>query len=251
MIDGHCHLERNLGSLRMAFQSLHAEAKEAGVTEIILLNLPELAFNNRDVLEFSRDFDGFFHVFPGLDPQTKGACRRLNEYKNEGAQGLKLHPRLHGYCIECPQCVELIKLAGDLSLPVLIDCFPAGKNIVLGNSPRSVGRIAEQAQKTRIAIGHAGGHQLLDAMMIVKHYELVFADLSFTLLYYRNSHVQKDIPYFLESMKYKRVFWGTDYPDRTYKNTVELSIRELDQMGVTGEKRALLLSGNASLFLGK
>ena len=251
MIDGHCHLDKRLGGLEPALESLRSEAWEAGVKGVILLNLPELAFENSAVLESAQRYDKFFRVFPGINPKRKKDHRLLNDYKKAGAKGVKLHPRLHNYSVECGECIDLLRQAGELKLPVLIDCWPDGKNIALGNLPESFAKIAENVIDTRIAIGHAGGHHILDAMMVSKYYGNIFLDLSFTLLYYRNSQLNKDVEYILNSMKFEKVFWGTDYPDRPYKDTMRLSLQEFDNMSIPKEKRLLLLSANALSFLGE
>jgi len=251
MIDGHCHLDKRLGGLEPVMESLRREAWEAGVKGVILLNLPELAFENSVVLEAAERYGSYFRVFPGINPMRKNEHNQLHDYKKAGAKGLKLHPRIHNYSVECPECIDLLRQAGELKLPVLVDCFPDGKNIALGNLPRSFAWVAENVGNTRIAMGHAGGHHILDAMMVAKSFKNIFLDLSFTLLYYRNTNLSKDVEYVLRSMKFERIFWGTDYPDRPYQDSVRLSLREFDDMLIPKEKRPLLLSMNALSFLGE
>lgn len=249
MIDGHCHLDKKLGSVENAFKFLFDEAKNIGIKEIILINIPEINFENSEVLNFANNYNNFFHVFPTINPFNKKAKYLVESYKNAGAKGIKLHPRIHKFKIECVECIELLKCAGDLKLPVLIDYFPADKNIILGNSSASFGKIAEQAPHTKIAIGHAGGHHILDSMMVAKYYKNIFLDLSLTLLYYRTSHIIKDIEYVLNSMKYERIFWGTDYPDRPYSQSVQLSLYEFEQMNLQERGKKLLLKHNVISFL--
>jgi len=249
MIDGHCHLDKSLGTPEKALHFLYQEANRSGIKGILLLNLPELAFNNTEVLKLSQDYEGFFNVFPGINPRTKGCSYKLEQLKKCGAKGIKLHPRLHNYKIECKECVETLRKAGDLAMPVLIDCFPDGKNISLDNLPGSFGRVAELLGKTRIAIGHAGGHHILDAMMVAKSFENIFLDLSFTLLYYRNSPLTKNIAYALHNLKFKKIFWGTDYPDRSYSTSVRSSLAELEEMKIPEEGMSALLWENVISFL--
>lgn len=249
MIDGHCHLDKRLGAPEKAFRSLYDEAHKFGIQSILLLNLPELAFENADVLKLAKEYQGFFHVFPGINPKSQGDWHLLELYEKAGAKGIKLHPRLHEYSVECSECVKILQHAGALGLPVLIDCFPDGKNISLGNLPGSFGRVAEKVNKTKIAIGHAGGHHILDAMMVAKQFPNIYLDLSFTLLYYRHLPLIKDIEYALRCMKYKKVFWGTDYPDRVYEDSVKLSCIEFKKMQIPNESLSLLLHENVLFFL--
>ena len=250
MIDGHCHLDKRIGSCAEAMERLYFEACEAGMQSVILLNIPEIAFDNYEVLENTQKYANFFRFFPSFSPVDIKANAELEKLKDMGVSGLKLHPRIHGYYAGCAESIHLMKKAGELGLPVLVDCFPDGRNIALGNMPEAFAMIGEQAPETRIAIGHAGGHRILDALMVEKFYKNIYLDISFTLLYYRNSSVIQDIAYAIKSSHAKRIFWGTDYPDRPYKISVDLSRCELENMGVSEEERTALFYTNAKTFLG-
>lgn len=250
MIDGHCHLDKKSGRCAEALQRLYKEATSAGVKKIVLLNIPELAFDNTEVIENAKTYNGFFSVFPSVNPAEGSACSEFKRLRASGASGLKLHPRFYGYRFESDECMALLNCACELKVPVMMDCFPDGKNLFLGNTPDAFAKIAERIPELKIAIGHAGGHRILDALMIAKYYKNIYLDLSYTLLYYRNSGVIKDIKYVIESMRAERIFWGSDYPDRHYNETVNLSVKEFDKMNLTGEVRKAVLEDNALHFLG-
>lgn len=249
MIDGHCHLDRNIGSCEDAVCYLHGEAVNAGVKGVVLLNLPEIAFPNDDVIEATRRYGSFFSVFPALDPTQSKPNALLERYKASGAVGLKLHPRLHNYKIDDGWCVEVVRHAGRLNMAVMVDCFPDGNNLALGNIPEAFMGLADKAPEARIAIGHAGGHRILDALMIAKRYNNLYLDISYSLLYYRNSSVINDIAYVVKSMNGKRMFWGTDYPDRPYSDSVRFSRNELERMDLTEFQRDAVLHNTVKEFL--
>ena len=231
----------------MAF--LFGEAKKEKIKGIILLNVPSIAFSNEEVLKAAQDYDGFFRVFPC--PEAKSSLSAIQKLKKKGAQGLKLHPRLADKTLDSPEYLSLIKKAADLNIPVLIDCFPDGKNLALGNIPEKFAALAQKIPSVRIAIGHAGGHKILDALMVAKYFKNIYLDLSYTLLYYRNSRVIENIAYAIKSIKGKRVFWGSDYPDRSYGRTVKLSLEELSGMKISAKDRKAILENNVKEFLGE
>lgn len=249
MIDGHCHLDRKAGNSAKALRHLYEESSLVGIKKIILINIPELAFDNNQVIEDAKIYNGFFHVFPSVNPFNRSAFDELKQLKVSDASGLKLHPRLHGYHINSDECVGLLAWAQELKMPVMIDCFPDGRNLSLGNTPDAFARIAEKLPELVIAIGHAGGHRILDALMVAKYFKNIYLDLSYTLLYYHNSDVVKDIAYVIESIKAERIFWGSDYPDRSYRETVELSLKEFDRMILAEDVRKSILETNAENFL--
>lgn len=251
MIDGHCHLDKKIGNCSRAFAYLYKTASGKGIEKIILLNIPELAFDNSAVIKEAKKYSGFFRVFPSVNPRSRSACEELKELKDSGACGLKLHPRLHGYTLAGKECRSLLRTAEKLKMPVMVDCFPDGRSVALGNTPDAFASLAEGLPDLKIAIGHSGGHRILDALMVAKYFKNIYLDLSYTLLYYRDSSVIKDIAYAIENMKAERIFWGSDYPDRGYEETVNLSMKEFEKMGLSGRLLKPVLTSNAEIFLGE
>ena len=43
---------------------------------------------------------------------------------------------------------------------------------------------------------------------------------AYSLLYYLESNVSKDIIYAMKSMKFDKIMYGSDYPDRNIKDTL-------------------------------
>lgn len=249
MIDGHCHLDKNAGDCLNAMRNLYEAASSLGIKKIILLNLPELAFDNDMVIEEAKKYNDFFCVFPSVNPVSSSACAELERLRASGAWGLKLHPRLHGYYISSDKCLNLLSRAAELKMPVIADGFPDGRNLYLGNMPDAFTLIAEKLPDLKIAIGHAGGHRVLDALMVAKYYKNIYLDLSYTLLYYRDSSVLNDIAYAIKSIRAERILWGSDYPDRPYEETVTLSMQELKKMGLPDAYLKAVRETNAERFL--
>ena len=250
MFDGHCHLDCSLGNAENAVKQLHDEAVKSGVGGIVLLNIPDQGFSNEEVFEQTQSYGGFFYVFPGLNITRENIAEDLSRFVALGAKGIKLHPRIHNYSLTDPRLRMLLGLVQEANLPVLIDCFPDGRNLVLGNRPEAIGALASEFPDLRIAIGHAGGHHIMDAMMVAKSYKNIYLDLSFTLLYYRDTTIADQCSYCLKNMKYERVFVGTDYPDRPYSLTLVMTCEELTKLKITGSQRDRLFEENIALYLG-
>ena len=250
MIDAHCHLDAKLGAVDHALASLHREAKASGVSQVFLMNIPGPSFGGPDgfdnaaVLRAAAAHGGFFQVFPEIDPKPPDAAELLRSYQALGAAGLKLHPRLRAFNVLEPGCVALVQAAGALGLPVMACAFPDGLNLKLRNDAASFAALAELAPQARIAVGHAGGHHVLDFLMAAKTWKNLWLDLSFSPLYYRGASTPADLAFAVGSLRRQRVFWGTDHPDRPYAETVRLSADFLAGVGDDG-----FLAANALAFL--
>ena len=256
MIDGHCHLDPTFQDCRKALDFLFQESKSAGIEKIVLLNIPGInfgdvqGFDNDEVIEGAKAYGDFFHVFPAINPLKPNAIDKVKIYQGLGVAGIKLHPRIHQYSLENQHCVDLVKEAGSVNLPVLICGFPDGLGLKLGNTPLAFGRLADKAPETRIAMGHAGGHHIIDAVMIAKACKNIYLDLSFSLLFYQDSSVLHDLSFAIRSLQGKKLFWGTDYPDRSYAATVEMSLAAFEGFQLTDVDKKAILSKNVFEFLG-
>lgn len=256
MIDAHCHLDTDAPDASSAMALLRRDAMANGVEKVFLLNIPGklfgggFGFENDDILRIAPRYDGFFEVFPAINPMLSDARETLEAYKAAGASGLKLHPRLHAYHVGEKACAELVAAAGDLNMPVIICAFPDGLSLRLGNDAKSFALLAEAAPDTRIAIGHAGGHHILDFMMVAKAYPNLYLDVSFSPVYYMGSTIPPDIAYAIRNVRGRRVFWGTDYPDRGYAESVRLSVEFWEEdAGLPPDIQMAVFKGNAEAFL--
>ncbi len=257
MIDCLCHLDsEKYNNPADALLSLYQQAQTVEVVKIFLVNMPGQnfgninPFENEQIFDLLESFKYFYEFFPGINPLDKNALQTIQKYKERGAIGIKLHPRLHSYNIESPECLEIAKFAGTLEMPVIVCGFMDGIALKLGNLPESFGRFADKCPETKIMMAHAGGHKIIDSLMVMKSCPNLYLDLSFTLLYYRNCPaIMEEIKYAIKSSKAKRIMWGTDYPDRPYAETCELSIKEFRKMDLSLEIESEILVSNPYEFI--
>jgi len=227
VIDTHLHLDDQ--NFESPFKAADFLAKELAVNHIsrgIILQLDMQRWSAQSVANAIEKHDclaGFINI----DPYKFDALERLEQgVDTYGYIGLKLHPRLQRFSLDDTQVIELVGAAGELNIPVLIDAFPDGEWLLMGFKPELFGRLADRCPGTRIILAHFGGHHCIDMMMLAKRFRNVYLDLSFSLLYYQGSSVVGDILYSCKSMKYHKIFYGSDYPDRSVGETL-LTAREI------------------------
>jgi predicted TIM-barrel fold metal-dependent hydrolase len=186
--------------------------------------------------------------FVNVDPCSRSALENLQRGHDLGFRGVKLHPRIQHYRPDDASCVALVRRAGELGMPVLLDCFPDGDWLMAGLDVLQYATLAREAPDTKVIVAHAAGHHCLDLLMLAKRVKNLWFDVSYSLLYYRGPVIES-LFYALESIRYERVLFGTDYPDRPLKISVESSLALIDDFGVTGDARSRLLWKNASELL--
>jgi predicted TIM-barrel fold metal-dependent hydrolase len=182
--------------------------------------------------------------FVNINPSASTALQDVKIGFDLGFRGLKLHPRIQGYRPDDDSCVAVVRRAGELGMPVLIDCFPDGDWLMAGLNLSQYAVLARQAPDSKVIVAHAGGHHCLDLLMLAKRVKNLWFDVSYSLLYYTNP-VLDALFYAMKSIRYERVLFGTDYPDRPLNTSVERSLDLFDQFGVDANAREKILWKNA------
>jgi predicted TIM-barrel fold metal-dependent hydrolase len=248
IIDAHLHLDdRPAGSAADAVQRLVDEMASCGVGHAVVLHLLWQRWSVEAVAEALAQqpmLTGFINV----DPRSPTALEDVQRGYELGFRGLKLHPRIQRYRPDDAECIAVVRRAGELGMPALIDCFPDGDWLMAGLNVLQYATLAREAPDARLIVAHAAGHHCLDLLMLAKRAKNLWFDLSYSLLYY-GSPVVEALFYALKSIRYERVTFGTDYPDRPLKTSIEMSLALLDKHGVEGEARDLLLWKNAQELL--
>jgi predicted TIM-barrel fold metal-dependent hydrolase len=249
MIDAHCHLDSRLGSAVEALRHVALEAEACGVSDVVIINIAERGFPHQDVMNAISGTNSHYLVVPAINPLAKQQADWI--LSNAGkVHGVKLHPRIHGFSLENRAVHNFLKEWSSAHKPVIVDCFPDGAALLDGNLPVRIASLAQQFADIRFVMAHAGGHHVLDAMMLVKHVPNLAIDLSFSLLYYRGTPVHDLIGYALRNLKGKRSFWGTDYPDRPYSETVRGSREAVEAFGLGKEVERRFYSDSFKEFWG-
>lgn len=251
IIDAHVHLnDRNGGSAADAVRGLLLDFEAAGVEHGVLLHLLWQPWSVEDIareLSKTSSLTGFINIVPS----SSGAFGQLERGVEMGFRGVKLHPRMQGYLPDSPECVALVRQAGKLGLPVLVDCFPDGDWLASGHNVLRYAQLAREAPETKLIVAHAAGHHCIDLVMLAKRTPNMWMDISYSWLYYARPVTQM-LFYCLESMRFERVLFGTDHPyhNETVEKSVLRSCRLLDELGISEENRNKLLRLNAKSLLG-
>ena len=249
IIDAHLHLDdTKYKSAHEAAAALDLERENVGISHCIVLHL---LYQNWSMEEFAEALQAYpkLHGLVNLNPSDENCIEQMNTAIDElGYIGLKLHPRLQEFSIDHEDVRKLVSYCGEKNVPVLIDGFPDGTHLQRGFNAMSYANLALACPDTNIIIGHMGGHYVFDFMMLAKRILNIYFDISYSFLYYRGSSVPSDMIYAMQSMKFDRIFYGSDYPDRSLKETLEGTLEIFNGHGVEKKFMDKILFQNATEF---
>jgi len=251
IIDAHVHFDEHVdGSAAGAAGELARQAREAGIARVLALHLDVQPWSPEEVSEAVASHEEI-KAFVNVHPEHPDAEQILrNAIENLGFIGLKLHPRLQEFAVDSAQTVRLVRIAGEMGIPVLFDAFPDGTHLMQGFSPMRYADLAQKCSQTKIIWAHMGGHHVIDFMMLAKRLPNVYMDMSYSLLYYRGSSVPMNMVYAMRSMRFERVFYGSDYPDRPLAQSLKSSLEVLRKYGVADAELQMLMYSNVANCFG-
>lgn len=251
VIDTHAHLDESCSNSAVtAAKVLNDSLIDCNIEKAVVLHLDFNKWSAEEVAEAISEHERLIG-FVNIHPENPDAIRKLDlAISSLGFQGLKLHPRLQKFTIDSEKTIQLVQHAGKLNIPVIICGFPDGDWLMQGSTVLNYASLANACPDTRIVVAHMAGHHVIDMMMLVKRIPNLYMDTSYSLLYYRGSEVVKNLIYAMKSLKFKRIFYGSDYPDRSVKETLEQSIEIFDEYGLSEVQQSKVLYQNAKEFFG-
>ena len=250
-IDTHLHLDPSSQDLLgEQVKKIHDELIALGGVHGILLHLDWQKFGKKEIANEVKKFESL-SAYVNITPGTRRSTRELYySVHSLGYKGLKLHPRLNTFKLESRDTTLLCREAGNLGIPVLIDAFVDRINLKQGILPQHFAALAEKCSETNFIWAHMGGYKVLDFLFLGKPLPNVFMDFSFTLQYFQGSSVIQDVVYAMRNMKFDRIFYGSDYPDRPIGEALKVAIDTLRSHALSDDEMDKLFFANASKHLG-
>lgn len=255
IIDGHTHIHPRPNGFGSKYDasvaSLIQAIRQSPVDKAVVLPIaPEIS--NEFVVAACREYPDELIGFASVDPRLgKKAVEKLEEEVTSfGLKGLKLHPRRQGFGYRhLPDIVPVVRQAASLNIPVVIDAFLYGQDFLKDNVLDLINDLAIAVPKAMIIMAHMGGHRVFDAFMIARANKNIYLDISYTLLYYRHSSIEKDIGFIIKKMGAERIVYGSDHPEMPLKSTFDESLRILGQFNLTSNELDNILGKNISNLL--
>ena len=179
----------------------------------------------------------------------QAALDELARIAKRGVKVLKIHPHTQEFAIADPRVLALVTKAGELGITVLMD--NAG---IVPSDCEDLFNLAAKAPKTNFIFAHMGGlnfrfWNILVLARTADGFALnnVNFDISGTVLLAPGSPIEKEFVWTLRNVGIDHILIGSDYPQISLARTVAA----LEELGLTKEEKAAILSGNALRLLSK
>ena len=251
LFDAHTHLGRNdPDGMKQEPEELLAVLGAADARGVVFPMHEPSGYPpaNDMVLAAAAEADGRLVAFCRIDPRAGAGAGALAEARrclDAGARGIKLHPRAERFTLAEPAVRELVALAHERRLPVLIH---AGRGIpALG---RDTVRLAGEFPGARLILAHAAISDLAWLWRVLPEHPNVFVDTSWWN--------PADLIALFSLVAPGQVLWASDSPYGLPLTSAALHLRCAVQAGlapaalrsVAGEQVARLVAGEEPLDAG-
>ena len=250
IIDCHTHLNHlKFKKPYDALKDISIKSKKNNVELSLVLHLDIQPWPIEEIGELTNEFSNL-KIFVDININKKNYFKKFENYiKKYNFSGLKLHPRLNKFNLLSKNILVLVAYAGELNLPVIVDAFPDGNSIINNFKASDFGILANNCPGTNIIAAHMGGIYVLEMLLIAKRCPNLFLNLAYTFLYFRESSIIRDVIFAINSIKSKKIFYGSDYPDREFKETISLTKKEFTKYKLIANYQKNVFYKNNKSFL--
>jgi len=227
-----------------SYARLVAELDRASVERACLVGLPGVV-DNEYVLECAAASGARLVPIAGVNPiefsRVDTAAAGIRACARAGFSGIKLHARLNGYDPLDARALAAIRTAGLERMIVLLDTLFRNRSVPTRHAADTIDALAHACPSTSIVLLHGGGPALLEIADVVRAHPALVLDLSFTLLHYRGSSLDRDLRWTMERFD-QRIVIGSDMPEFTPAEAFDRAEQLAE--GLSSEKWANIAHGN-------
>lgn len=135
---------------------------------------------------------------------------------------------------------------GEVALPVFMTTAYGTENLYRYDSLMVLaGLLAEQVGAAPVVALHGGGHRFVELVLLAEAFPNLMIDLSFSLLYYRESNVETDWIWGMKRLGETRFVFGSDEPFASRVDSLDLFKDLMQAAGWSPAAQELALCENA------
>ena len=170
-----------------------------------------------------------------IHPLSEDMERDINELISLGLHGIKIHPDMQGFKLDCDGFMKAYEICQAKGLPLLAH---TGDNRADRTNPNRVEHVLKSFPHLTFVGAHFGGYTVWDeAVKVLPKYDNMFVDTSSTL-FWKGAEGMRE---YIKAYGVDRCMFGTDFP----MHPASVEIKALKYLGYTDEEYEKLFAGNA------
>ena len=174
-----------------------------------------------NVFDFKLELKDGHYLTVLIDPYDENALEHINSAERFGVSGIKFHPYLQKLDSKIYDVIgKLAKVAESKSMWVAIDCSYGSDELYKINGVELCAFLLHSGYKGKLLSLHFGGPRIFDVMSLMAQHNNIYADLSFSLSYWKGSSVWNDLYFAMTRVGTHRFIFGSDQPFIQFEKAV-------------------------------
>lgn len=151
-------------------------------------------------------------------PNSNYHIRKLLE---SGVNSVTFHSYFQKITDDLHSCVlGVAKAAACLEVPILIDSSYGSTDMYRCNNLTLAASILNDISNVPVVLMHSGGARAMEAFLLADACPNVFLDTSFSVPYYMDSTIEKDLAFAYRRIGVDRVLFGSDFPYVNFQDSI-------------------------------
>ena len=204
-------------------EGLKSQMKTAGVT--LAVSLPVLTKPEQfdSVLSFAKSINQTeknIISFAGIHPLCDDIEGKLQQVKDAGIKGVKIHPDYQGVYIDDERYIKIIKTCKELDLIVVthagVDCGFRDSPVMC--PPDRIRKVIDKVGHSKFVLAHLGSSEMVDEFLSLVAGTNVYIDTAYVLKYITKEQFDK----ILKKHGEDKILFATDIPWSDYLGDLEI-----------------------------
>ena len=257
-IDAHCHVfpekivDKAVGAIggfyhipmyhRGTPENLLKKSAESGIDKCIIHSVatkPEqVSSANHYLASLVSDHPDRFYGLGTVHPLSDDMERDINELQSLGLKGIKIHPDMQGFTLDCDGFMTAFEICQEKGLAVLAH---TGDDRGDRTNPNRVEHVLQSFPHLTFVGAHFGGYTVWDwAVEVLPKYDNIFVDTCSTM-FWKGAWGMRD---YIKAYGIDRCMFATDFP----MHPASVEIKALLYLDYTEEEYKKLFADNAKMI---
>ena len=254
-IDAHCHVfpekvvDKAVGAIggfynipmyyRGTADNLIKAGDASGIDRFLIHSVAtkpqQVSVANRYLASLVENSGGRFYGLGTVHPLSDDMERDINELQSLGLKGIKIHPDMQGFTLDCDGFMDAFEICQAKGLAVLAH---TGDNRGDRTNPNRVEHVLKAFPQLTFVGAHFGGYTVWDwAVEVLPKYDNLFVDTCSTL-FWKGAWGLRD---YIKAYGIDRCMFATDFP----MHPASLELKALLYLGYSDDEYEKLFAGNA------
>lgn len=192
------------------------------------------------------------HVTMLLDISSSSPSEHIQRLVESGVNAVTFHSYFQKIAVDHHRSVlGLAKVAESLKMPILIDSSYGSTDMYLYNNLSLAASILSEITDVPVVLMHSGGARTLEAFLLADACPNVFLDTSFSVPYYIDSTIEKDLAFAYKRIGVERVLFGSDFPYISFEDALSKTRLFFERNGFSDSEVEIVFSNTPQKVFGR